>query len=198
MSTEINFKALWTGQKIEMPGPETLKETAQRFRKKQLRKMAWLNIVLLLTIVYFFAIGYSSATTTVLTWIGFSIITIAIVGYLIFHNRTMASIMKLDLGTSNREYLQRLVRIKKRQTIVYTKITAAYFLLLTAGLFISLWSPLQHLSPPYRIMAVLLTIGWILFVWFYLRPRAVTRQNKKIDPLIKAYAALANQFDENN
>lgn len=196
MNAEFDLKKIWGSQRAIMPDVSAIRQAAIRYRKKELRKMIFSNILLIATIVFIITVTISSPVQNITTPIGIGLISIAIIGYLIFHNQLYALVNKLNLAENNKEYLQQLIKIKQQQTKIQTTIITAYMIVLSAGVFFAVYEHAQRLSTVAEIAFYSATAGWFLLVWFYFRPRSIKKQNAKIDPLIQQFQNLANQFND--
>ncbi|ANH81763.1 hypothetical protein A8C56_12915 [Niabella ginsenosidivorans] len=196
MSTEFDLKKIWDSQNVPMPDVKTFYKAAGMYRKKEIRKLMAANLILTATIVFILWVALHSRPVKATTSIGISIIIITIAGYLIFNNQLYPSFKKLSLLQNNKEFLDQLLVIKKRQHLIQTTAIHLYMLFLLAGLALFLYEPASYMTVPWRIITYGCTIGWFLFAWLILRPRTVRKQNARIDPLIRQCEKLSRQLDE--
>jgi hypothetical protein len=54
----------------------------------------------------------------------------------------------------------------------------------------------QLMSLFWGIFAYLVTSIWVLFNWFYLRPKQIKKQQSKVDEIISKLEMLIEQLDE--
>lgn len=199
MNPEPNFKQIWNLQKdYQMPDAVELKKAAIQFKQKELSNMIIMNTIMFLTIVYLIIMGFRFSNGSIIMMLGIGIICISIITFLLFYNSLYYNLKKIEMGYSNNVFLNNLLLLKKKQTIIQTRVMVFYFISLSTGLFLALFEPLSTMPSSWRIISSCITAGWILFVWFYLRPRIIQKQNQKLNPFIQRFEAISHQLTDND
>src|SRR5690606_28630867 len=90
---------------------------------------------------------------------------------------------KLNSTDVNQSYLAQLLLIRKREIQLETAGTNFYFLILSTGLALYLFEYALRMPTPGLILTYGITGSWILFNWFYFRPRIIQKNQEKEKPL---------------
>jgi hypothetical protein len=101
---------------------------------------------------------------------------------------------KIDNTADNAGYLQHLIAIRNKQKFLQTTMMNLYFVLLSAGIGLYMYECTSRMSAWSCILAWSVTIAWIAFNWFYIRPRTIKKQQAKTNDLIAKSEAVNRQF----
>lgn len=195
MENNIDFKDLWKKQSISQPSINELLAKLKHFKKTSLRRLILTNAMLIATCVLILLIWYYYQPQFLSTKIGI-VLNVAIMAiYLLVYNRLFDAYKELDNTDSNAAYLQKLIAIKTKQKFLQSKMLSIYFVVLGLGtcLYMYEYSSMMSFLWGFFVYAVLLF--WMGFVWFYLRPRQIVKENSKIDTLIDTFQRINNQLE---
>jgi len=188
MSTNIDLKNLWNKQATsDMPDIKELLTKADNLKKRARHKLIGLNLVLLATTAIMIYMWFNIDNELLTTKIGLVLIVVAIVSFLAVSNQIMPILFRSDFEGSSQEYLDQLIRIKRKEDFLNKVMINIYFTLLSAGLGLYMLQFIARMSTVWAVTYVVLTFGWIGFFWFYFRPRSVKKKQK---PLIEMIAKL--------
>ncbi len=180
-----NWKELWQQQKIAPSDILGLHRKVEDFKRKGLIEVLKINIAGLTFIIAFSMILYDEYTTSMLTTkIGLSCLILACVFYLFHYNKLLPLFYKVRYLTDSKSYIKELLRIKKTQKKLQTQILNTYFILITIGICLGIYEYLAKTNLIIMISIYCLMLLWVSFNTFYLRPKTIQRQNKKLDELI--------------
>ena len=193
-----DLKDLWQqseGNK-KLPSAKEILTNVETNRKKMLRKNIFLILTLLFTFVFILWIGFHYEFQMVSTRIGIIITLFAIICGITFNTRLMGSLIKAsDPTLSNNAYLEQMINYRNRQRAIQTRGIAFYFILLTIGIVLYMYEfAARNLA--FGVIVYTLTLGWIAFNWFYLRKKAISKQEKKINEQIHALENLAANLEK--
>lgn len=191
----INFNDLWKKQTVSQPNIEDLKNRLKDFKKAALKSMWAINIMLSLTSVFIIFIWIYFQPQFISTKIGIVLTIAAMVMYVFLYNRLLDNYKNIDTDQSNHEYLQKLIAIKKKQQFMQTKGITWYFLLLMAGICLYMYEYASRMKIEFAILTYAVTLLWIGFNWFYLRPKQIKKQQEKINTLIEKFEEVDNQLE---
>ena len=182
-----DIKNLWQNTKPEknLPDSSEIISKVEKIRKKIMRKNIITITTLCLTFIFIvwiaFAYDFEYVTTktgliivllTILLGISFSIICIRLLS------------KKIDITKDTNTYLQQLITFRSKQRLIQTKGLIVYFVLLTVGLtFYEIEFAIRDLK--FGIIYYSLTLGWLAFVWFFLRKKTIAKQEKQINGQIE-------------
>lgn len=196
METNIDLKSLWRQQKFEQPDMEDIRIELRKYKNANLRKLAISNIMLGLTSAFIIFVWIYFEPQYVTTKIGIVITILAMMIYLLFYNRLSKSFRTLDNTDSNHDYIQNLKSIVIKQKFMQTTMLSVYFAMLSVGICLYLFEYTSRMTLLWGFVTYFITLGWIVFNWFYFRPRVIEKQQLKLDRLIKKLKNINAQWDE--
>lgn len=196
MSNDINFKDLWSKQTSIAPNPENLVFEIKKMKQSNLRKLVFTNLLLITTSLFIILIWMYYQPQLLTTKIGIILIILAIVIFLFTYNKSY-SLFKTEANSqSNSDYLKDLLAIKAKQQFMGTTMLNLYFILLSIGIGLYMYEYTSHMKPLWGIVTYGITSIWILFNWFYLRPKQIKKQKAKLDAIISKFKILNRQLRE--
>lgn len=192
----INFKDLWKKQTINQPDMQDLLTRVSKFKKAALRSLWISNILLGLTSAFIIFIWIYYQPQFISTKIGIVLVILAMVIYLFVYNKLLSSYKNIDATQTNQEYLQKLIAIKKKQQFLQTKMMSFYFVMLTVGICLYMYEYASRMSVLGAGLTYGITLLWMLFNWFFIRPKQIKKQQDKINSLIEKFEEVNNQLGE--
>lgn len=196
MDSNIDFKNIWKQQTSNKPNPEELIDKLKKFRNQNLRKLILANIGLITTSLLIIYIWYRFQPQMITTKIGIVLVILAMVMFLFAYNKMFMVFYKIDQTQSNNEYLQSLYVVKSKQKFMQTTILNLYFIMLFLGICFYMYEYTSRMTVGAAILAYTVTLAWIAFNWFYLRPKTIKKQQGKLDELINKFEEINNQLKE--
>ena len=195
MDNNIDFKDLWKQQVVNSPNIEELLAKLKHFKKTSLRRLILTNAMLIATCVLILLIWYYYQPQFLSTKIGI-VLNVAIMAiYLLVYNRLFDAYKELDNTDSNAAYLQKLIAIKTKQKFLQSKMLSIYFVVLGLGTCLYMYEYASMMSFLWGFFVYAVLLFWMGFVWFYLRPRQIVKENSKIDTLIDTFQRINNQLE---
>lgn len=195
MDNNIDFKDLWKQQAVSPPNIEDLFSKLKHFKKVSLRKLIITNVLLIATSVFILFIWYRYQPEFISTKIGIILVILAMVIYLFVYNRLAGFYKTIDGTLSNSEYLQKLISIKAKQHFLQSTMLSLYFIMLGLGLSLYMYEYVSRMTRFWGIFSYTLTLGWIGFTWFYLRPKEIKKEQARVNDLIAKFEAVNKQLD---
>jgi len=195
MDNNIDFKNLWKQQAVSPPNIEDLFSKLKHFKKVSLRKLIITNVLLVATSVFILFIWYRYQPEFISTKIGIILVILAMVIYLFVYNRLAGFYKTIDGTLSNSEYLQKLISIKAKQHFLQSTMLSLYFIMLGLGLSLYMYEYVSRMTTFWGIFSYALTLGWIGFTWFYLRPKEIKKEQARVNDLIVKFEAVNKQLD---
>ncbi|MDF4201604.1 hypothetical protein PXD56_01470 [Maribacter sp. SA7] len=193
MNNDKNLNELWSGQTTKPPQIEELFSNFAQIKKKNLATLIAANFLMVATIAFIIFICFYFKPKLITTKIGIGLTILGIIVYLFFYNQLIPYLRKINETKSNNEFLKAVIKLKEKQKFLQTKMLQIYFITLTFGLCLYLYEYVLLIPFPWSIFAYLVTLLWLGFNWFYLRPRVVRKQRDKLDGIIKKYENIKNQ-----
>lgn len=194
-NNNIDFKDLWKQQTVSQPNIEDLMTRLKQFKKAGLRSVWKTNILLFATAAFIIFIWYYYQPQFISTKIGIILVILAMVMYVAFYNGLLRIYKDIDTTQTNQEYLQKLILIKRKQQFMQSVILSWYFVLLLAGICLYMYEYASRMTVFYALITYGITLLWIGFNWFYLRPKQIKKQQSKINDLIAKFEDINKQLD---
>jgi len=197
MSTEMDLKALWNKQPTEdIPDTKELFGKADAIKKQTRNKLIKLNLMLLATTAFILYIGFNIDNEQTTTKIGIVLVVAAMVSYLIAYNQLIPMLFKSDMEGSSQEYLNQLIRIKRKHEFLNKVMINIYFALLSVGMALYMLQFALRMTHAWAIFWYTVTFAWIAFSWFYLRPRGIKKKLKPLNDMIARLEAVNGQLGD--
>jgi 4-amino-4-deoxy-L-arabinose transferase-like glycosyltransferase len=191
----IDFKDLWKKQSVSQPDMSDLLARVSKFKKAALRSLWMINILLLATSAFIIFIWIYYQPQFISTKIGIVLTILAMMIYVFVYNKLLNDYKNIDSTQTNQEYLQKLISIKKKQQFMQTKMMSFYFIFLTIGICLYMYEYASRMSVLGASLTYGITLLWMLFNWFYIRPKQVKKQQDKINGLIEKFEEVNHQLD---
>ena len=197
MNPNINFNELWAKQKTGEPDIENLLSKMNTFKKSNLKKLIITNLLLITTSLFIILIWVYFQPQMITTKIGIIVTILAMVIFVIGYNQSFVLFRKQTNTLSTAEYLKDLLAIKAQQEFMQTTMLNLYFILLSIGIGLYMFEYTVRMTAFWGIVAYGITSIWILFNWFYLRPKQIKKQQSKLDEIIGKFEELHEQLTQN-
>jgi hypothetical protein len=196
MTDNIDFKGYWNKQKIETQTPEELIKKANEFKRKTRFKLIIANIVLLLTCMGVSFVWFYYQPEYLTTKIGIIIIIIAIIINLAFKSTLTPLLLTKNMEVNAKDQLLLLLKVKEKQSFQQTTLLNGYFFLLSLGLGLYMYEYAVRMTLPWAILSYGLVLFWIALNAFYFRPKAIKKQEARLNRLIAQLKDLKGQLTD--
>lgn len=194
-SNNIDFKDLWKKQAVSQPNIEDLLARLKQFKKAGLKSLWITNIILAATSAFIVFVWYYYQPQFISTKIGIVLVILAMVIYVAVYNRLLGVYKDIDTTQTNQEYLNKLILIRKKQQFIQVNILSLYFILLSIGICLYMYEYAVRMTAVWAIFTYGITLLWIGFNWFCLRPKQIKKQQVKINSLIAKFEDVNKQFE---
>lgn len=196
MSANIDFKNLWKQQEAEQPELSDLMLLLRSYKNKGLKRLVLTNVLLVMTMVGLVLIWTYFQPQLITTKIGLITTILAMLIFVLAYNTLFKYYKSASEFESNSAYLKNLITIKRKQKFMQTTMLQLYFILLSLGVCLYLYEYVKLMPTVVGLLVYALTLAWLAFNWFYLRPKTIKKQEKKLDILIKKFEMINRQLDE--
>lgn len=194
-SDNIDFNGLWKQQVVNQPNINALRTKINRYKRNNLKQLLLLNTLLLVTIIAVVFIWYYYQPQYISTKSGIVLVILAMGVFGLGYNNCFLSFNKIDNTQSSTDYLKSLMQLKTKQTYMQTTMLRLYFLLLSLGICLYMYEYIQMMPFVWALVAYGVTLLWIAFNWFYLRPKIIKKQIAKLNILISKCKEFNGQLD---
>lgn len=195
-SNNINFKDLYKQQSTSAPHIEEINKKASKFKKSQLRNSILLILGLAILTAFTIFIWIYFQPEYISTKMGIILIILGMVIFNVQNSKLLSNYKKINTMANNKEYLNNLMEIKRKQTFLQTKAISLYYIILFVGIMLYGYEYASMMPSPYGILFYVLTVAWVAFAWFYIRPKKIKSDKKKLNTLIDNYNSINEQFQE--
>ena len=193
-SNNIDFKDLWKKQAVSQPNMEDLMLRLKKFKRTNLRSLWITKILLFATIAFILFVWYYYQPQFVSSKIGIVLAIAAMAMYVLVYNRSLNDFKNSDTTHKNHDYLQQLIAIKKKQQFMQSTMLTCYFVLLFVGICLYMYEYVSRMTVFYAVVTYGVTLLWIGFNWFYIRPKQIKKQEDKINSLIEKFEEVDKQL----
>lgn len=194
MDSNINLDKLWARQTTQPLETEELFSKFSEIKRKGLKKLITFNIIMIVTIIYIIFIWLYFEPKLITTKVGIGLTLFGIVVYLIVYNQLIPNLIKTNENQSNNEFLKAVIKLKKRHRFLQTRMLQIYFIALTIGISLYLYEYVSLLPLPWAIVAYSVTLIWVGFNWFFLKPKVIKMERNKYDDIINRFENLGSQI----
>lgn len=195
-TNNINFNELWNGQKAEQPTTKELFLKINNFKKSNRTRIIFSNITLVLTSIFILFIWYYYQPQLVTTKIGIVLTILAMLIFVISLNQSLGLFKKTNEAECNQQYLRAILIIKEKQQFMQTTMLNLYFILLSTGIALYMYEYTSRMTKFWAFFAYGITALWILFNWFYLRPKQIKKQRTELSEIISKIENIRSQIKQ--
>lgn len=198
MSIDEDIQQIWLRQPtVPPPSEKELGQQAVTIRRRTRNKVLLAILILLCTIGFILGIAEHWHPRLLTTYIGIIFILLAIIMQVIASGSLLSFLFRPDRkDKESRQYLQVLIRLRERQKFLQTKILSLYFVIMGIGIFLTMIENTRQMNISGRILAYGATALWIVFCWFFLRPRSIRKEAARLNALIGQLEKVLDQFTQ--
>lgn len=193
-----NFKSLWNQQPAPMPDHKIVLKKAQQLKKKTRNKLVAMNALLFSTAVFIIAIVVYFDPQMITTKIGVLLTILAMVVFVTASNFMNKDVFKNDVTTSTKDYLGQFIRLQQKQEFLQKTMMTIYFIMLTLGISLYMIEYTLRMTTTGAIATYSITLAWIALNWFYFRPRAIRKQQAKMNEVIGMLEKMNKNLNSEN
>lgn len=190
----MDINSIWKSQAVPPPNLKELQAKIKKFRAKRIRKVWFINVTLILTLMFVLAIGFSVNPQYITTWLGIVLTVLSMVMVLLVYNKVLPLYKSLDDQSSNQLYMETLLTIKQKEAFLSKKLMNLYFVFLSLGIALYMIEYAMKMELKWAITTYAVTIGWFLLNWFVLRPKQIKKQQEGLNAIIDELQSLSNQL----
>lgn len=194
MESNIDLKALWKGQAVPEANMETLMKRVTALRASKRKNILIVNLTLIPTMLFIAWIWFYYEPQYLTTKIGIVLTIGAIVISLITHNKLIPLYKTLNSDQFNSDYLKNLLLVQKREFFIQTKIISLYFLMLSVGIGLYMYEYASRMSVTGFAATYVITALWMVFNWFYIRPKQIRKSQQKLNEVITQLEHVCRQL----
>ena len=191
----IDFNALWKQQVVCEPNIDALRTKLNAYKRTNVKQLLLFNTLLLATTIAVVFIWYQYKPQYVSTKIGIVLVIWAMAVFALGYNNCFLRFNKIDDTQSSSDYLKSLMQLKTKQTYLQTTMLRVYFIMLSLGICLYMYEYVLMMPIVYACLAYGVTLLWIAFNWFYLRPKIIKKQETKLNHLISKCNEVNKQLD---
>jgi len=197
MSTEVDLKALWNKEEAkDIPDTKELLKKAGSLRKAARIRLIIQSVVLVAVVAILLGVGLNIDHKQPTTTIGLVLMLAAIVSYLIATNQLLPMLFKSNIEGSSQEYLNQLIRIKRKNEFLDKVMINIYFSLLMVGFSLYMVQFSMKMSAAWAVFLYVITLACLTVTWVYSRTHEIKKAIKPLNDTIKKLEAMNEQLHE--
>lgn len=190
------LKAIWqTAGSGNLPAPDEMKRSIKTFQVQRMQKKWVVIIASILLTVLIIAATILSGPKMFTTWIGGGLIALACLVLALNNWKSLKRFNQLD-DCSNSEFLAFIEQTGHNQRYYYQKIQLLIMTLCAVGLSLYLYEPATR-RPGWTAALYGFTIGYLIIMWFVVRPRMFARNTEKLNRMRNHFEKLTKQLETN-
>ena len=112
------------------------------------------------------------------------------------YNQLFISLKRIDYTKNNLDFLRNLTAHKSKRQFINTTILNIYFICMTLGLCAYLYEYVSKKDIFISVLVYSITLTWIGVNWFFIRPKTIRKEQKKLDVFIDKYREMTNSIHE--
>ncbi len=194
MSDRKDLKQIWHGQRNLSPDKDVVISRINQFKKEKRRRLILLNVLGLLTLIFYLIIWKFVPFKQLTTVIGIGLILVGTSTFLILYNLILPRLAETKSSQTCNGYIQNLLRLKHRETLLQKKVLNIYFINLLLGICLYLIEYTSMMTLGWAVLVYVLTLVWFGVCWIYLRPIAIGKQQNAINTIIEQLNGLKSQL----
>ncbi|RFM30109.1 hypothetical protein [Deminuibacter soli] len=197
MNNFDDLQQLWQqAAPVETPDAGEVIRQCKKQQRQMIAKGAGLSLLFLGTLVFIILIPIRVPFKLVSTTIGTILVVLAVAAALVVNTGLFAMLLRTSGNTAdNVTYLNGLKRYEQRLRFMHTRGISIYFILLGTGMLLYMYEFLRH-NVLTAAAGYALAVGWMLFVWIYIRPRSIKKQTAAITGMISRLENITGQMEE--
>jgi glucose-6-phosphate-specific signal transduction histidine kinase len=189
-----DLKAIWLTAKTDiLPSADEMIRIIKKFRNQKIRNKILLIISAFLSSALMVAVMFIYKSTMLSTRTGEIMLIMACYILAYTNLKSIKRFYSLNDDYNNHEFILFLERTRQNQIYFYKKTQVVALLLSSAGLLLYLYEPVCGHVLAFAIVYTT-TIVYLLFMWFYIRPRTFKREAKKLNAMVEQLERISKQF----
>lgn len=196
INNDINLNDLWQRRTVTTPDIQTVLSRVKRYTTVQRNRTWQANLTLIATSVFIALVWVYFDPQYLSTKIGTTLVILAILSFVFVNTKAYLSFSKNSRVDSVQQQLRAILDWKARQKFIRTTALNTYFLALTVGLGLYMYEYTSKMELIWGLVTYGITLIWILFNWFYIRPKQQKKQQREIDEILENLESINRQFDE--
>ena len=135
-------------------------------QEKEVLELIVLNAVLWMTICFVAFVWIYFKPQLLVTKIGILLTIVAMGTVAVFTHKMIPLYRIVDEEQSNREYLNELLAVRRKENFMQTKLMNFYFISLSVGIGLYMYEHIQESSLQFRVVAYSVFLLWVGLNWF--------------------------------
>jgi hypothetical protein len=195
MCAEIDFKTLWNKEGSgDIPDTKQLFKKAHSLRRAARIRLIFQTLTLLASAAIIMSVGFNIDNRKLTTTVGCVLIVAGIASYLIVVNQLLPMLFKSNIENTTQEYLNQLIRIKRKLEFLDRVMINIYFSLLCSGLFLYMLQFAARMSMVKGVLVYVITFTFMGIAWFYAKTWENKKRIKPLNDMIKRLEAVNEQL----
>lgn len=194
--SDINIKSLWKGQRTPDVDLSAMRKKIKYFKLRRMGESYAIIILMILAIAFGLIVWIYWTPMLTVTKIGLILLTIGLILPILSHAKQIRLYYGLKIDSSNVDYVNHLLKIKRQEYRQQHLILNLYFLFLSLG-FVLYSYEYTFCHSFYRgIIVYSILLLWIAINWFVLRKFIIRKRNRKFSDFMNMVEKHKKQLSE--
>lgn len=187
------LKAIWQTAKVdELPSAAEILQQAKKFRNQKIRNKVLSIIVGITGTIAMSLLLITMPVLMLCTRLGIVFILFSCIILIYTNARSIRRFIRLN-DCSNKEFISFLEQTQRNQLYYYKYTQVLGLLFSSIGLLLYLYE-FVHRNITLMIIFYVISLAWILFLWFYQRPRSFKKHSRKLNAMLHELNKITDQL----
>lgn len=185
MMNDNDMKSLWLGQQVPAADLSVVRHKIRYFRLCRVGEACVVIVLMALVIAFGLFIWMHWTPLLAVTKVGIVLLAVGCILPVLSYSRQLYLYQRLRIDSSNVDYTNGLLNIKRLEFRQQPVVLTLYFVLLSGGFGLYVYEYAFSRSLCCGIMVYVALLLWIVLNWIVIRPRVLLRRNRKFACFMK-------------
>ncbi len=191
-----DIESLWKGRQTPVADLSAIRKKIKRFRLRRIGEAYAVIMLMILALVFVTVIWICWTPLLTVTKVGVTLLSIGFMLPVLSYGRMLRLYYGLKIDSNHIDYIDNLLRIKKREYRQQHLILNLYFFFLSIGLALYVYEYTFFHSLYLGLITYSILLLWIALNWFVFRPRIIRKRNHKFNDFVRYIESHREQLSE--
>lgn len=196
MMNEMDIKSLWKGQQTPLMDLSVIRRKIKYFRLRRIGEACAVIILMILAITMGMIVWICWTPQLAITKLGITLLFIGFMLPVLSYGRLLHLYYGLKIDSSNIDYMNSLLKIKRQEHRRQHTVLNLYFIFLSFGFVLYIYEYTFSHSFYRGIIAYSSLLLWIALNWFVFRPLILKKRNRKFIDFMNCVESYKGQLSE--
>lgn len=196
MMNDIDIESLWKGQQTPVADLPAIRKKIKCFRLRRIGEAYAVIMLMILAIVFGTVIWICWTPLLTVTKVGFTLLFIGFMLPVLSYGRLLRLYYGLKMDSTHIDYIDNLLKIKKREYRLQHFTLNLYFFFLSIGFALYGYEYTFFHSFCWGIIAYSILLLWISLNWLVFRPLIIRKRNQRFYDFVRYIESHREQLLE--